>query len=93
MSISNNLKPWQKGNSGRPEDLPHLRGNAHPCAKLTEDKVRWLKSPLGYIPRKKGHTMKDCAKILGVSPSCLGHVIWGTGKKDSKCKKNWSHVS
>lgn len=57
-----------------------LRGERNGCAKLTDDKVRWIRT--AYVPRTFGLSM--IAEILGVDRS----AVWLALKR-----KTWKHVT
>lgn len=62
---------------GRQNNNP-VRGEAHGCARLTEDDVRAIRAR-----RASGETQKSIAESFGVDPSTVGLIVR---------RQHWSHV-
>ncbi|MDH5527164.1 MAG: NUMOD4 domain-containing protein [Nitrospirota bacterium] len=56
------------------------RGQGHGCSKLTEDKVKMIRT---FVPTRPGE-LADLAKRLGIHPGTLYNIRYG---------RNWGHVT
>lgn len=64
---------------GQPNWASYLKGENRPNAKLSDSKVKKI-----YRLRSKGWSQQRIADHLGVSQSCVSHVLNG---------RSWTHVS
>ncbi len=77
-SQDNRLDCKRKGRDSPPPRNPHLRGEAHYAAKLTDEAVREIRSLI-----ESGVSQRELGRRYGVAPTMISRI---------KHRSAWSHV-